>query len=232
MLGMVARGYFTELKSYWRREKRWTGIFWVFYCLTILPLMLGYFDSLTRTGVYMAVAIPFVWFVAQSGACPLRLPGMLFLCPLDETMRRSYVRRSCRFRVGLHTAVGAVGALATRLAGNDWMGTLGLTLNIFLLSVLGIHTNRGEKKEIRWTVVRCVGVALGTMLQIVYADVAASGGLQKQARWEQILIAVMQMLLALFAAIYVTWWRAMQEEVILYERDQSPDNRGGATGYA
>lgn len=230
MYGIIARGYFTELWGNGRRDKRGMGGFWIVYCLMLLPLMLGYFDSPGKAGVYMAAEIPLVWCVVQSGLCPLRLPEMMFLCPMDLPMRRRYIRRVCLFRILLHTAVGAAGALATLAAGNDCAGALGLTLNVCLLSVVGIRMQGDEHTHVGRTVVRCVGVALGVILQIIYVDAAAGGGLLLQARWEQIVVGVMQALFLLTAVLYMTCWRTMQEEAICYERTQGGQREGKHAG--
>lgn len=226
MIKMIARGYWTALRSGREDDSRWMGNFWVIYCLTLLPLMLGYYSTPARAGAYLAVMLPFAWGLYTSDRCPLRLPGMLFLCPMDEKMRRSYIRKSCLFQVLLNTSLGAAGAVVTWLLGNDGIGTLALTVNIFLLSVIcvgplsgklsgaGAHGSGGTGR----TVVRSVGAGLAILLQIIYADVALSGGMLCQKRWEQVLAGIMQLVFIALAVKYMTCWRPMQEEAICYER--------------
>lgn len=219
MLKMAARVYLADWKGIRTRGNRVQGVLWGFYCLVMIPLMFGYFESQERAVGYMSVVIPFGYCIAQSGLCPLRMPEILFLCPMDEAMRRSYIRCACRFRVGLHTMLGAVGALITLFLGNDIFGALGPVINVCLISIIGIlvEDERGAAGRIA---TRCVGMGLGTLLQIIYADVAAVGIL-RQARWEQVVIAVMQVLFVLLAVRYLVYWRDMQEEVIRYERIRS-----------
>lgn len=226
MIGMIARGYWTALRSGREDGSRWTGNFWVLYCLTLLPLMLGYYSTPARAGTYLAAMFPFAWCLYTSDRCPLRLPGILFLCPMDEKLRRSYIRRSCLFQVLLNTSLGAAGAFVTWLLGNDGIGTLALTANIFLLSAVCVGTPSGRLSgggahgpgTAGLTVVRGAGVGLAILLQLIYADAALGGGMLCQKRWEQVLAGIMQLVFIGLAVKYMTCWRPMQEEAICYER--------------
>lgn len=222
MLKIIAKGYFTEMRSSVGKDKRKIiGYIWLVYWFTMLPLMLGYFVSAARTGMFFAAMLPFAWCLVQSGLCPLRLPEMLFFCPMDVSMRRRYIRDVCLFRTGLHTAVGILGALATLPAGNDWSGAFGMSLNVCLLSIVGIFTQGDEHTHVGRAAARCVGVGLGFILQIIYVEAAADGGLLRQAHWEQAVIGALQALFLLIALKYRTCWRSMQEEAICYEKVRS-----------
>lgn len=238
MIRMIARGYFTMLRSGREDGSRWIGNFWIAYCLILFPLMLGYYDTPTRAVIYIAAALLFVWCMYTSDRCSLRLPGMLFLCPMDEKMRRSYVRKSCLFQVFLNASLGAVGAFVTGLLGNDWIGALALAVNLFLLSVVCVgtlphkhHDRPGRagaryQGEIRRTVVRSVGVGLAILLQIIYADVVLGGGMLCQKRWEQVLTGILQFIFFAVAVKYAAYWRPMQEEAICYEKVRMGQENG------
>lgn len=215
---MIARGYWTALRSGRESGSHWMGNFWVIYCLLLLPLLLGYYDTPTRAGAYLAAMFPFAWGLYTSDRCPLRLPGMLFLCPMDEKMRRSYIRKSCLFQVVLNTSLGAAGAVVTWLLGNDGIGALALTANIFLFSVVCVGTFSYKQGGTARIVVRGVSTGFAILLQLFYADAALSGGMLCQERWEQVLAGIMQLVFLILAVKYMTYWRPMQEEAICYER--------------
>ena len=216
MFPMIARGYLTDLKNMRTAERPAFGYFWVVYCLIVLPLMLGYFEAPRKAVIYLAAAIPFAYGILQMGLCPLRIPEMMFLCPLDAPMRMQYIRSTCLFRVGLHTAAGAAGAMVTLAAGNDVPGAVGLTVNIFLTSVIGLCV-QGARDTIGRTTVRGIGAGLGVSLQLIYVSAAVSGGFLGQKRWEQAVIAVMQALFLLAAGRYAGYLGAMLREAVSYE---------------
>lgn len=216
MFPMIARGYLTDLKNIRAVERPAFGFIWVLYCLIVLPLLLGYFESPRKAAVYLAAAIPFLLCILQMGLCPLRIPEMLFLCPLDEAMRMQYIRGACLFRVLLYTSVGAAGAMVTLAAGNDVPGAVGLTVNIFLTSVIGLCV-QGARDTIGRTTVRGIGAGLGVSLQLIYVSAAVSGGFLGQKRWEQAVIAVMQALFLLAAGRYAGYLGVMLREAVSYE---------------
>lgn len=232
MLAWIAREYFTGA-----RHKRTSGraagfvLAWMIYGLFTFPGIMGYLNSARSIVIYVVTALPLAFIAFDTCFWQLSLPKLMFLCPLDESMRRSYIKGACRFRVALHTALGVVGALITLCLGNDWLGVAALAVNAFFFSIIGIgvsdsvravdgniRDDEGYMRYFRQTAVRVIGTVLALILQMIYADVARSGGIMCQAGWERAVIGCLAAVLALFTIRYRTYWRSMQEAAICYEQ--------------
>ena len=85
---------------------------------------------------YLVLAVPMAWCTIESMLSPIRMPKLLFLCPMDKAMRKGYIQGSFLFRVVIHSALGVLGAVLSMALGNDWLGAMGVSLNIFLYSLL------------------------------------------------------------------------------------------------
>ena len=228
MLRLIAREYVAGL---WRSGKgqanKVMGIFWVIYAVTVLPALWGCYDTWIGAGLYLSIAIPMLWCAIESMLSPIQMTKLLFLCPMDETMRRKYIRGTYYFKVLVHTTLGVVGAFLSLLLGNDWLGMLGVSFNMLVFALLNVGIDgAGEPLEnndfdtSNWgrLAVRIIGDILVVLLQMIYMSAAESGGLLAQARGEQILIGCITAVTVLFAAKYVTYWKVMQEEALCYEK--------------
>ena len=105
------------------------------------------------------------------------------------------------------------------ILGNDWMGALGITFNMFLFSVFfaGIdgslkRAGNSDMENLGRITVRVFGVLLVVILQLIFFFATESGGFLVQARWEQILVVCLMAFALLFAIRYVMYWKGMQEK--------------------
>lgn len=230
MLRLIARQYVSGLRES-GADKRQMGLnaFWIAYAFFVLPAPYKFYDTGTGAGIYLALAIPMAWCTLESVFCPIRMPKILFLCPMDAQMRQTYIRGTYRFKVVLHTLLGIVGAIVSMAFGNDWLGTLGAACNMLLYSLFGVGVDAaasnqgGEDLDIsRWgrIAVRVIGCVLIIILQLIYVSAAVEGGILAQARWEQVLIGCLTALALLFAARYVGYWKTMQEEALFAIREE------------
>lgn len=91
------------------------------------------------TGVvlFFAYFVPmiFIWF--SSVVHPVRLPKMMFLCPMGEEERRAYVYHAFRFRIIFSMSIALAGLLVIILFfGFDWIEISAFLFNDFVLCMI------------------------------------------------------------------------------------------------
>lgn len=67
------------------------GWFSYLYLLGAAPLIMGVYKRVSFTITYYALIIPFVLIFLLARILPMRLPKIIYLCPLNEQERRSYI---------------------------------------------------------------------------------------------------------------------------------------------
>ena len=222
MLLWVARQYMTGRRGgSLEKNQRFVVFFWIPYLLILMPAASGACDSVTEACCYYALAIPMGVCFCMMFINPVRMPKLMYLCPLDQSMRRGYIRGACWFRIAVHTGLAVIGALISLLFGNDWLGALGSAFTAFLFSTLCIdmdglgsprNTADGCVEHMGRTMVHFWGMVLAFILEEIFISAAQSGGLLAQARWEQIVISIMTAVTLLLSIRYMLYLREMQEE--------------------
>lgn len=225
MLQLIARQYLSGFRgNEENRGKRVMTVFWILYFLFGLPAISGFYESPADVGAFLSLGLPVAWCMTEAAFCPIRMSKLLFLCPMDVAMRRRYIRGTYWFRVILHTGLCAVGAVISAAFGNDWPGVLCAAFNTTLCALFSVGVDEllfsaksnedYDMDNMGRNVVRTFGIILVVIIQLIYVSVAESGGMMEQKRWEQILIGCMEAVALLFAARYVKYWSAMQEEAM------------------
>ena len=128
-----------NLKRVWESDK---GKYWLPMYLMIYPLLLGgsIWEDRNRNGnilLYIAVMGPIVFVVFSEIIHPIRLPKIMYLCPMTDDSRREMIRNGYCFRVCLHWGVQMLGLLAVVIYG-DFDPVIGaeFAINSLLLSML------------------------------------------------------------------------------------------------
>lgn len=228
MLRWIVRQYLTGYRGEGlQKNQLYMAIFWIPYILIAMPAACGYYNSVPETCCYYTLAIPMGVCFCVAYINPVRMPKMMYLCPLDCSMRRSYIRGACWFRIGFHTSLAVIGALCSLGFGNDWLGALGSAISTFLFSVLCIdmdglgspkNTIDGCVENLGKIMVRFMGMVLAFILEEIFIFAAKSGGVLAQDRWEQIIIGIMTAIILLLSIRYMTYLKEMQEEALFYEK--------------
>lgn len=101
MLRMVLRDMALQLRQFPRRNRRRTehsgerrlgdGWFFWFYLCTFFPVMIHAYDSVADTVVYWCSVLPVLAAGILCSACSMRLPRMMYLCPMGKPERRRYM---------------------------------------------------------------------------------------------------------------------------------------------
>lgn len=163
-------------KEYWRafrlnnlkrlgksdKEKLWFVIY-----LLIYPFMIAnnWGDRSRNENIllYMAVIVPIVFVFFSEIIHPVRLPKIMYLCPMTDDSRREMIRKSYYFRVCLHWGVQLLGLLAVNIyIGYDPVIMPEYAVNSLLLSML-ISTEKKYGKGYQ-DVVKIVAIFLNVIM--------------------------------------------------------------------
>ena len=146
MTKRVLRDYFAAFR--WQKIKEsqkkgawWTGI----YFLSMCPALLQAFDNLASILLYYLIAIPLVFAMYVPTIHNMRLPKIMYLCPLNMEQRREYIIKSCAVRIIASLLINIIGVIILLACGIcDWLMAISIFLNLALLSVeigSGININ-------------------------------------------------------------------------------------------
>ena len=228
MLRWVAQQYMTGLRGgSLEKNQRFMAFFFIPYLLILVSVTSGFYDTVMGACCYYALAIPMGVCFCMAFINPVRMPKLMYLCPLDQSMRRDYIRGACWFRIAVHTGLAVIGALVSLLFGNDWPGALGSAFTTFLFSILCIDMNGlasprntvgGCMEHLGRMMVRFFGMVLAFILEEIFISAAQSGGILAQARWEQVLISIMTAVTLLLSIRYMLYLKEMQEDALYYEK--------------
>ena len=108
----VVRDYFAAFR--WEKSKEWlknNGWWFVFYFSFLLPSCFNMWSKGLSIGVYLTVALPFVYSVVSTGVHDKALPKVMYLCPMEQQVRKEYITRSYLFRIFVIVFLNLVAAV-------------------------------------------------------------------------------------------------------------------------
>ena len=90
------------------------------------------------------LGIPLVFGMYVPTIHTMRLPKIMYLCPLNIEERREYIIKSCVVRITVSLVVDVIGVVILLICGIcDWIMAMGIFLNLALISVaIGSGINR------------------------------------------------------------------------------------------
>lgn len=152
---LVIRDYFT---AFWagREKSDFNSNFLFLYVLCIWPLPLNLFGRGTERIVeFYVTAFVILYVLFAAPYHPVTLPKILYLCPLDDCQKRTYIVKSYLFKVlfPVGLAICEIGALcATGIMGGVQgfmllFSVAGLSVNTSLLYADRIAACRGKKQS-------------------------------------------------------------------------------------
>lgn len=127
-----------NLKRMWKSDKEsWFAPFY----LMVYPLLFGggFTDRHVNENIllYVAVLIPMVFVIFSEIIHPVRLPKIMYLCPMTDEKRREMIRNGYYFRVCLHWGVMMIGLLAVIIYSSfDPILAVEYAINSLLLSMM------------------------------------------------------------------------------------------------
>jgi len=115
----VVRDYFAAFR--WEKSKEWlknsNGWWLVFYFSFMLPACSRIWSSSVSTKVYLMVVIPFIYGVFSVGIHDKALPKVMYLCPMEQKVRKEYIARSYLFRILMIVILNLVAAFFLLIMG-------------------------------------------------------------------------------------------------------------------
>lgn len=229
MIRNISREYWKAYR--WENLKQkgsFSGIFFLIYFLFILPMILGHFEDY-RFEIIAPLAIPAFWIVISAALHPMRLPKLLFLCPMDQNERRKYVVTAFWYRMCLHTIFVIVGAVIMFLLKKDIISTVVVIFNGIILSFYcnGLNINglgrtamdgkRYLDLESKQGLNEGFGVVISIFLLYLYGEIIDSGGFLEQKLWELVVIGILIMIQLMLTIHYATYWNGAVERATNYE---------------
>ena len=140
MCVVVCRDMLTQIRNYkWFKSNKDNGsitFFWVIYFLCIMPLIWDAFENIKTAVLYFAFAIAFVFSMLLGKICPMRLPKIMYLCPMEAEERRKYLLTSYVTKVLLSILLSCIlEAVPYALGYVTWYSAFMAVFSIAMLSI-------------------------------------------------------------------------------------------------
>ena len=138
MMKLVVRNYFAAFRWNNIKEEMKKGelYYLLFYWLGIIPMLWGVWQTKEETVIYYMLVFPMLFFELSIRIHPMRMPKIMFLCPMNKRMRKEYISKFICFRILNIILVGGIGIAVLMLGGLcDWICAIGLFLNICVVAI-------------------------------------------------------------------------------------------------
>lgn len=108
----VIKDYFSAFSWYKIREVMKPGnLFWIFYWLVVLPGLSGAFEEMDKVWTFYLMMLP-VGFCTVSGVFHRsKLPKFFYICPMERSVRRTYINRKFLFAILVPAFIGGVATI-------------------------------------------------------------------------------------------------------------------------
>ncbi len=203
-------------EGFFKRDiKKIDGATWwlIAYFGLVFPALFNYFDTTRSAIIYFMIATPAAVAFVLTNSYKIIVPKVLFLCPMDENMRREYIEKSCIVRIVFEMVLAAFGVLVLIGCGfcNVAYG-IGIMLNAAVLAslVFGINNGVGEIRAIFNMVITAIS-------EMYYVAVLSWGGEHKQVFF-WIFIVAWLIIQAPLAIKDLLLWNKVIDNAADYER--------------
>lgn len=231
MMKYIIKDYFVAFRWGKIKESYKSGGWWMyFYLLTLLPAITGFYDRAKDAACYLLVGVPIVFCLFSAPLHPMRLPKIMYLCPMDEKARRSYIEKSGYFRMAFSVLLGIIGALVLIVGGMcDWICGVGLVFNMVVLALFscGINANGYGTTDANGNRTFDTSDARGVLeMWGIIITLISSLGYVAMLAWETtvavwvkgIFIGVAVLIQLPIFLKYLTYWEGAVERAMNYER--------------
>ena len=238
MIKMVLRDY-REGFRWSRLQKTYQfNMIWLYvYFLTIFPILMRLNEKSGRMVRYYTFAMPLLFGLYTMSAIPIRLPKQMFLCPLSEGERESYVKTLFMVRLIIPIVLGVTvyglavifGAAEPALLWVQFFGMASVMLNSSITNWPGSTWERDEKKKSRLKNPKLKGLygisLTGLLAAMFFAMIPMIG-------WDgeiDLFFGIIMILLGITAiicdALVLRYFKPMIEMTIDYETSYDGMNR-------
>lgn len=146
MAKRAVRDYFLALR--WQKIKeslKNKGWWWYVYFLTCLPLVLGAYKELESAITFYLLGFPLIFTMFLSVQQSMRLPKMMYLCPMSKEERKEYIIHSFVVRITVPIVINILCIALLILCGFcNPISALGMFISNVLFSIVycsGINVN-------------------------------------------------------------------------------------------
>ena len=152
----AVRNYFVSFKFgniKNKYNKSWgsvVNLLWVIYFFLAMPAFVGFFDNKDYAITYFCIVTPVFFWIFASAIHPIKLPKIMFICPMKEQERRDYIVKSWIFHVIISMVIGVIGVTILMILGLcDGICFAGLMLNVVISShsVNGLFYEHNQDKN-------------------------------------------------------------------------------------
>ncbi len=113
--------------------------FWLLYLFLILPIVSSIFEEKRKAVIYFSFTCGLVLSSLLGRICPMRLPKIMYLCPMEAKERRQYLKISYVTKVMISVLLSCIVlAIPLSLGYVTWYSAL---IAIFSIAMLAIGTN-------------------------------------------------------------------------------------------
>lgn len=165
MITYIIRDYFAMFRIGNLRKNNLANKLSFFSLYFIGMTLCGPFLSHTKifwrvAAAQFAVFVPIVLSYFSVLAHPVRLPKMMYLCPMQPEERRKYIYNSYYFRVGVHMLPGVLGiCIAVVYSYCDIFSVIEMLLNDLMVALL-VNREQNTKGEVN-------GMAIGDIIFVI-----------------------------------------------------------------
>lgn len=197
------------IKEAWKSASPSLTFVW---CVIIGEMMGIFFNRFLRdTVIMLAVLLPMAFAVFSGAVHPVRLKKMMYLAPMSQSERRSFIRDSYCFRVAASIAVSGIGVvILTQISRCGVLSIAEILISDFAVSIF--LEQAGKKEHVLLETFMVLIAFVSNMMQMVIVS-NAEGNLP--ARIAILVLSVIQLLLC---RTYLKAVRTELAEAADYER--------------
>lgn len=176
---VVWQDMLTQIRNYkWFKTKTEGGAstgFWLLYLFCILPTVLNMFQEKKRAVIYFSFVGGLVLSMLMGRICPMRLPKIMYLCPMEAKERRQYLVISYVTKIFLVTLLSCVVEVIPYALGYvTWYAAVMAVFSI-VMAAIGMNVAGGDRafqpsdEKDRALKKRCSSYPLWLIGQQIYA---------------------------------------------------------------
>lgn len=138
MSRQIIRDYFHGFRLENVKKIYANGAWWIYaYFISLWPLIMHIFDSMDAILYYYMGILPMLFCLFSATTHPMRMPKIMYLCPMDEEDRKKYVKGAYWFKLffPLLTAIPCLIILFVTVE-TDWFYGATVLVGLFALGVI------------------------------------------------------------------------------------------------
>lgn len=229
MTSQIIRDYFDGFRWNNFKGKVANAAYMIVYFSCLLPVIGGFFEKAEYALVYFAIVIPLIHVINSGCVHTMRMPKLMYMVPLSQSMKREYIVKSAIFRIVFCAFLGGVCALPIYLMGLcNILTYILIVYNVLTLALLfcGMNERYGIEDDTKWTEIKSTttrGVVQGinVFVTIVSSFLIASMlclDVNLMTKEAPIIFAIPAVLIQLPLTIkHMIYWKVAVDRAMTYE---------------